>query len=163
MILVQQPLAPDRPFTVVLRPNQSLSRPATVLVVAAMVVTTLGLAGIAAWQGNLFAPVFAVLHLAIVCGGLALAWRGGLREERISLGDESVEVEGDAGRAQRFPRPWVRLAWLPGDRATCPRRLMLAAHGRQVEIGAFLAEHEREQLALRMASLLARSGRQAQA
>jgi len=77
--------------------------------------------------------------------------------EVISINEKTVEVErGRAAPTQRwsFQRAWARvilersaLDWYPG-------RLTIRSHGREVSIGGFLREDEREQLARALADVL---------
>ncbi len=141
----------------ILLPHRSLSRVGLWLFVAAQSVAALGFAGLAAWRGNVFAPAFAVLELGIVAYCLARVWRASARGEVITLSASTVEIAcmGSREAPQRFHPYWAQLTLQPGRWRGWPSRLLLRSHGREVEIGAFLNEAERADLAQRLASLLA--------
>lgn len=110
-------------------------------------------AGLGAWQGNVFAPLFALIEASAVAIALSVAWRAGDRSERITLDAESLEVQSLPGRrCMRFQSYWVRVLLKPGDGHD---RLLLSSHGRELEIGAFLADEERVELSRKLKALLA--------
>jgi uncharacterized membrane protein len=134
-----------------LRPNRSLSRRGVAGFLAGMAAAMLGVALLSAMQGNVYAPGFALLYLALVCGCFAIVQRRLRREERIGLLPGAVTVVRRDSRGEeiagRFDPYWVRLESNAG-------RLELGSHGKRVEIGAFLAEDERAELARRLAQAL---------
>ncbi|TBR37293.1 DUF2244 domain-containing protein [Dyella terrae] len=136
-----------------LKPNRALSRRdlrRLIMVLAALALTT---AGLGAWQGNVFAPLFALVESSAVAFALGVAWRAGDRSERITLDTSSLEVQSlPARRSARFQPYWVRVQLKEG---TGRRRLLLSSHGRELEIGAFLNEGERAELSKRLMVLLA--------
>ena len=105
-------------------------------------------------MGNVFAPPFAVLDTAFVAVSLRWVWRDGERFERIALSDRMLEVRRSAQAAPAFrAHPyWVRL-WVQEDAGEA--RVWLGSQGKQVEVGAFLSEVERLDLAERLKALLA--------
>ncbi|KAF1712166.1 hypothetical protein CSC70_01130 [Pseudoxanthomonas kalamensis DSM 18571] len=114
-----------------------------------------GVAGLGWLAGNAFAPVFALLHTALVAAALRWLWRAGERDEVIVIGPEQVEVRGSASSAPAFhAHPyWVRLgAGRSGE------QVVLSSRGKQVEVGAFLGAGERRELAARLQELLAAAG-----
>ncbi|MGC1548441.1 MAG: DUF2244 domain-containing protein [Rhodanobacter sp.] len=135
-----------------LRPNRALSRRGLrrlIMVLAALALTT---AGLGAWQGNVFAPLFALLEASAVAIALGVAWRAGDRSERITLDATSLEVHSLPGRRSTcFQSYWVRVLLKPGDGHD---RLLLSSHGRELEIGAFLADEERVELSRKLMVLL---------
>ena len=75
--------------------------------------------------------------------------------ERITVDRRSLEVEVLPGhRRTRFQSAWVRVLLAPGGNR---RRLLLASHGRELEIGAFLADEERAELWHKLRQLLAQA------
>jgi len=105
-------------------------------------------------QGNVFAPAFALLDSALVAVALRWAWRLGERYELIAWGERWLEV-----RRSTQPEPafrahpyWVRLRVA---RESGQARLLLAACGEEVEVGAFLSDEERLDLANQLKQLLA--------
>jgi len=123
-----------------------------------LVALALSTAGLGAWQGNVFAPLFALVESAAVAVALSVAWRAGDRSERITLDALSLEVRSQPGRRRmRFQAYWVRVLLEPGNGR---QRLLLSSHGRELEIGAFLAEPERVELSMKLMVLLADFQRQ---
>jgi len=151
------------PTRLLLLPHRSLTRTGLWLFLAAQSVAAGGFAGLAAWRGNVFAPVFAVLELGVVAWCLARVWRAAANGEIVTLTPVLLEVSrtGPAEPVQRFHPYWVQLRLQPGRWHGWPSRLLLRSHGREVEIGAFLNEAEREQLARRLSALLAEANSKA--
>ncbi len=118
------------------------------MVLVSLVLTT---AGLGAWQGNVFAPLFALVESGAMVFALRVAWRAGDRCERITVDGSSLEVQSLPGRrCARFQCGWVRVRMDTGN-----GRLLLSSHGRDLEIGAFLAEPERVAVAEKLKVLLA--------
>jgi len=152
-MIVLRPTAAGLPcVTMWLRPNRMLSRRGLVRLIAVLVILTLVSAGLGAWQGNVFAPLFAAIESVAVACALSAAWRAGDRGERLTLDAASLEVRSLPGRrCTRFPSYWVRVQLEPGDGH---QRLLLASHGNALEIGGFLAETERVELSKKLTVLL---------
>ncbi len=144
--MIEQRSTPVSPFAreFLLRPNRSMSARGLAVFFTGLATVAGVVSMVSAGQGNWFAPAFAAAELAVVGLCLRLAWRRSGRCERIALSDAAVLVEREPG-ATRFDPYWVRVerhagTW-PGE-----AHLVLTSHGRVVEIGAFLAENEREAL-----------------
>ncbi len=152
-MIVLRPAADDLPCALWLRPNRTLSRIGLrrlIMVLAALALTT---AGLGAWQGNVFAPLFALVESVAMAVALSVAWRAGGHGERITLDETSLEVRALPGqRRTRFQSHWVRVRLMPGRGR---QRLVLSSHGRELEIGAFLADPERAELSRKLMVLLA--------
>lgn len=139
--------------TLLLAPNRALSRRALRRVIGWVVVAEALVALLAAWQGNVFAPLFAMLVASAVAAGLVVAWRAGDRLERITLDARSLRVEcvPPSGRAVAFPSQWVRVRLREWGGH---RHVLLAASGREREVGAFLGDEERKELSEKLRTLL---------
>ncbi|TNY27209.1 hypothetical protein BV497_04750 [Fulvimonas soli] len=136
-----------------LKPNRALSRRGLRRLIVVLAVLALTTAGLGAWQGNVFAPLFALVESFAVAFALGRAWRAGDRSERITLDSSSLEVQSLPGRRRvRFQSYWVRVRLAPGHGHN---RLLLRSHGRELEIGSFLAEEERAELSGKLKVLLA--------
>jgi len=107
-------------------------------------------------MGNVFAPPFAVLDTVFVALSLRCVWRDGERFERIALSERKLEVHRSAQPAAAFEAHpyWVRLSV---QRDAGSPRVWLGSQGKRVEVGAFLSEVERLDLADRLKALLARA------
>ena len=156
-MIVLRPASAGLPcVTMWLKPNRSLSRRGLRRLIVVLVALALTTAELGAWQGNVFAPLFALVESAAMAVALSVAWRAGNRCERITLDESSLEVQSLPGRrCTRFQPYWVRVRLDTGN-----GRLVLSSHGRDLEIGAFLAATERIELAKRLRVLLAGSAGQ---
>ncbi|MEO6799381.1 MAG: DUF2244 domain-containing protein [Rhodanobacter sp.] len=151
MIVLRPATAGLLRVTIWLKPNRSLSRRGLRRLIVVLVVLVLTTAELGALQGNVFAPLFALVESAAMALALSVAWRAGDRCERITLDKSSLEVRSLPGsRSVRFQSYWVRVRMETGN-----GRLLLSSHGRDVEIGAFLAESERVVLTEKLKVLLA--------
>lgn len=139
--------------TIWLKPNRALSRRGLRRLIVVLVSLVLMTAVLGAWQGNVFAPLFALLESAAVAIAFRVAWRAGDRSERITIDTASLDVHSLPGRrSTRFQTYWLRVLLERGDRR---HRLLLSSHGCVLEIGAFLAESERIALSKKLMALLA--------
>jgi len=69
--------------------------------------------------------------------------------EVLTIGDSSVVLErgrNELKPVHRFQRTWLVLVWNKPKYRGHPSQLILRSHGRQVEVGGFLVEAEREML-----------------
>ncbi|MCE3004436.1 MAG: DUF2244 domain-containing protein [Xanthomonadaceae bacterium] len=148
--MIEQSASPanEPPFEFRLRPDRSITAAGLAVFFLVLVATSVMVAGFSAWQGNLFAPVFAALELTLVWLLLRYVWRRqGQLQERIALTREALTVARQPpGDEVSFHPYWVRIVRDPEDAGTARRRLLLTSHGRTVEVGAFLGDDERGQL-----------------
>ncbi|HET7556755.1 MAG TPA: DUF2244 domain-containing protein [Rhodanobacteraceae bacterium] len=140
--------------TLLLAPNRALSRGALRQCIAILVLAAAVVALLASWQGNVFAPLFALLEAPCIAVALWVAWRAGERRERITLDVRSLRIEmiPARGRAVAFPSAWVRVRLRDWGGH---RHVLLAACGREREVGAFLGDEERLELSKQLRVLLA--------
>jgi uncharacterized membrane protein len=119
---------------------------------------------LSAAQGNVFAPLFALIDSAIIAASLRWMWRLGERREQIDVDSGAICVRRRTSSTAADVAPvfqahpyWVRLS--VGDAGREPH-VMLDSRGLRIEVGGFLAPDEREVLAGRLHdALLAASGR----
>lgn len=146
--------------TLLLAPNRALSRQQMRQLTWELCIAALLVAGLAAWGGDVFAPLFALIEVPVLAMALWLVWRSGDRRERITLDTDQVRIEQlpPRGRvASTFPAAWTRVRVL--DRGDGHRHVVLAAQGREQEVGTCLGDDERMQLSRWLKSLLSgRSG-----
>ena len=148
--MVYQLAADSREKTFVISPNQSMSWRELQVAFAVIAVVTLGIAGFFAWHGLTLVLPFAGLELLAL--GIALyvtAWRGGIREV-ITIDDDYIIYE--SGRKEpdnrySMQRQWARVVLKKPWAAWHPSRLFIRSHGKEIEIGRFLNEEERQGLA----------------
>jgi uncharacterized membrane protein len=143
------PAVPPARLDVVLYPNRSLGTTGFALLMTAIVLVSVavgaGFMMVGAW------PVTGFLGLDVLLVYLAFRWndRQARRAEFVRLDGDGLSVrrlEPD-GHSQcwRFEPYWVRVSLEQVGRHD--RRLVLRSHGRQVVIGAFLTQDERQELA----------------
>ena len=160
MIAVEPPALPSQPVVFWVRPNRALSRRGMVTLWGVLAGVSMLVALVSGVVGNAYAALFALAEAGALALALALAlaaaWKAGARAERIRCTEDALEVHAFPSGQQRarFQPYWVRLGWRPGNGH---RRLVLASHGREIEIGAFLGDEERGQLHQRLELLLARA------
>lgn len=131
----------------VIKPNQAMSWRALMLVY-------LGIAAITFFIGlsfyfNGLTLVLPFSGLEVLALGAALyvsAWRGGEQEViRIDANRVVVEKGRQAPESSHvFHRIWVKVVLERSWNCWYPSRLLLRSHGRQVEVGQFLNEQERQ-------------------
>ena len=150
---VLRPTVAGQPRVLWLRPNRALDKLGLRRLIMGLAAIALATASFGAWQGNVFAPVFALIETFVVGFALGAAWRAGDRGERIAIGPDTLEVRVVPGRrVRRFQTYWVRVGLAPGDGR---QRLLLKSHGNELEIGAFLGEEERVEVSRKLMVLLA--------
>lgn len=156
MIELKDPASGRAGVAIRLRPNRSASPAGIVACFSAIALTALGVALFAASQGNVYAPVFAVIDIGVVGASFWLVRKGLSREETISLTPEAVTVRRWPGNFEASFNPWwVKLEVKPGSTANEPVRVCMGSHGRSIEVGVFLAEAERLELRDRLLEALA--------
>lgn len=153
-MITHVPAADAEQVTLLLAPNRALSREALRKCIGILVLATVAVALMASWQGNVFAPLFALLEAPCVMVALWVAWRAGERRERITLDARTLRIETipAGGRAEAaFPAPWVRVGLRDWGGH---RHVLLAAAGCEREVGAFLGDEERLELSKELQSAL---------
>jgi uncharacterized membrane protein len=135
--------------SLVIRPNRALSQ-RHVIAAFALVAMASGSVALFSWlQGNVFAPLFALLELALLALCLRLVWLAGERFEVVAIGPGGVSVRRPPAvdEAFRAHPQWVRLKQQEG-------RVLLVSRDREIEVGACLGEAERQSLALRLRNMI---------
>ena len=141
--------------SVAVLPHRSLTRRGLIAFVVAQGLAAGGFAALAAWRGNVFAPGFALIELAIVAICLARVWKASGTSQIVTITPSRVDVAMLPGADPAHFHPyWVRVRMEAGRWPGWPSRLLLGSHGREVEIGAFLNDDERRDLAQRLTELL---------
>ncbi|HEY4090928.1 MAG TPA: DUF2244 domain-containing protein [Luteibacter sp.] len=151
-MFVLRPTVAGHPRVVWLRPNRALDKRGLRRLIIGLSALAMATAAFGAWQGNVFAPFFALLEAFVLGFALGAAWRAGDRGERIAIGPDTLEVRWLPGRrVRRFQTYWVRVGLAPGDGR---QRLLIRSHGNELEIGAFLGEEERVEVSRKLMVLL---------
>ena len=150
------PVAADTgQVTLLLGPNRALNRSQVRRLTWEVCIAALLVAALAAWGGDVFAPMFALIEIPVVAIAFWLVWRSGDRRERITLGTDQVRIEqlpAKGRAASTFPAAWTRVQVL--DRGDGHRHVVLIAQGREQEVGQCLGDDERMQLSQWLKTLL---------
>lgn len=150
---------------VVIRPNRSLSWRQSMIFLGAIAVPLLLVSIVLAARGYWLVLPFAGLELAVLYACVYLVSHAAMRCEVVSVGDRLVTVEkgrdrgrcADSGGPQErieFARGWVRVELSQGVDNWYPRRLWIGASGRRVELGEFLVDDEKVELAAELDRIL---------
>lgn len=134
----------------VIKPNQSMPWQTLVSVYLLIVFVSMAI-GLAYFHiGLTLVLPFCGLEMLALGVALYVTSRRGSMKEVITVDEESVAVE--AGRKEpvirhEFQRPWTKVVLERPQVDWHPSRLLLRSHGRQVEVGRFLNEEERQGVA----------------
>lgn len=148
--MVVRTIRPEEGCRFVIRPNRSLSWRQTKFVYATLaapcLLVALGFTLMGYWPVLPFAGA-EVLALAV---GFYLCAMSGRKMEVVRIKDDRIAIE--KGRESlrtvcEFKRTWAQIALLPARIEWYPSRLVIRSHGKQVQLGAFLTDGERERLA----------------
>jgi uncharacterized membrane protein len=132
------------------RGNFSLDAGGLVSLLLALTVVTLGLAGLLAWQGYWPILAIAVIQIILVICTLVRAWERCWVAEWIVVGPDQIEVTHQRHKENR--RSVLQTAWAVVELKQ-PRvawygpRVVVRSGSDAVELGRFLTQAERRQLA----------------
>ena len=134
----------------IVRPNRSLTPRQQRLFFLFMTTVVFGIAGAFSIQG--FWPVlpFAGLEIAVLAYALWHCARSGAVTEVISVAPDRISVDkgrGDLARVWETPLAWAQVRLDDSGRDWYPSRLVIRSHGKEVQLGSFLNEDERQRLA----------------
>jgi len=137
----------------IVKPNQAMSWHALLLVYLGITALTLTI-GVSFYLIGL-TLILPFSGLEVIALGAALyvcAWRGGVQEV-IRIDPDLITVERGRNIPESrhtFQRAWARVILERSWHSWYPSRLLIRSHGREVEIGRFLNEQERQGLALEL-------------
>ena len=143
----------------VVRPNSSLSWRGNMLFFLGMLLISLTVAGALAVLGLWLVLPFAGLEMAALAWALHVVVRNSHWREVIRVTEEGVVIERGWDRpveTRRLPRHWARIELHRTRGSWYPSRLLICAPGRSEEVGRFLNEDERAQLAVGLKRALRR-------
>jgi uncharacterized membrane protein len=143
--------------TIVLRPNGSLNRRQSLALLAFCALLMGAIGTVFAMLGAWLVLPFSGLEWLMLAYCLHLSRRQSAEREVITITEALVSVEKrreSLGQTYQFQRAWVRLAWNKPQALGRPSRLALSLHGKEVEIGRFLVESERQALAKELKLML---------
>jgi len=148
--MVSSTVNSKRHWHIVIRPNRSLTRRQLQLVFVGIATFCLGIASVFAALGMWPVLPFAGAEVIVVGIGFYLSAMGGREMEVVSVHSDKVSVEKGRRRVRQrweLQRAWARIRLLPPYFRWYPTRLVIRSHGKEVELGGFLNEEERELLA----------------
>ena len=139
-----------------LAPHCSLSVHGALLFFASVCFTTFGVAAVATWMG--YWPVLPFAGAEMILLGWALKTNMARRfeRERIEVTEREVIIEFAMGTPRRvvFPRHWARVKIRRPKSPLHRGQLVIESQGRGYEVGKFLTEEERRQLAAELRRLV---------
>lgn len=146
----------------VIQPNCSMSWQGQVLAFIFIGSVTLGVGVVCLLVGLPLVLPFSGLEVSALAAALYLSTRRGNIREVLTIDERAIAVE--SGRRvpeqrEEFQRYWARVVLERSRNSWYPSRLLLRSHGRQVEVGRFLNEQERQGLALELRRVLAQAAR----
>ena len=133
--------------TWILRPTRSMTWPQAKRFIWLVALFSLAIGGSFAWLGLPLVMPFSGLEAAAVALAFYLVLKDGERQELVRLDNEHLVIECGARKLERrfeFHRAWVRVDLRGSPYRYHPTRLFVGSHGRAVELGRFLTDHERE-------------------
>ena len=137
--------------------NFSLDASGLLLLLLALGVVTLGLAGVLAWQGYWPVLLFALLQLVLVGWILVRAWKNTWMQEEICIDAQQIRIVQKRYGGRRevcFETAWARLCMEYSNISWYPARLVLRSRLESLELGAFLTHAEKSRLASRLQTAL---------
>ena len=139
-------------LTIRLAPHCSLSPRGARYFYASACVTSFSGAGVMALRGWWPVLPFAGLEMLLLGAVLWHSLRRRDRGEVITVTDELIEINSQVARKQSivFPRHWAQVKLRRAASPLHPSRLLIVSHGRSFEVGSFLTEEDRRDLAGRL-------------
>jgi uncharacterized membrane protein len=139
-----------------LAPHCSLSTRGALVFFGSVCVATFGVAGTATVLG--FWPVlpFAGAEMLLLGWALRSNMQRRFERESVDISETEVVIEYARGEPQRvvFPRHWARVKIRRPKSPLHRGQLVIESHGRAYEVGKFLTEEERHQLAAELRRLI---------
>ncbi|MGH8245853.1 MAG: DUF2244 domain-containing protein [Gammaproteobacteria bacterium] len=155
--MIYQSAADDTQRTFVIQPNRSMSWRGLLYAYIGIGAVTLGVGIWWFFAGLPLVLPFSGLEMLLLGAAFYLSsWRGGVREV-ITIDQSAVAIESGRTAPERraeFHRQWTRVVLERHWNGWYPSRLLIRSHGRQVEVGQFLNEQERQGLAEQLGEAL---------
>jgi len=137
-----------------LSPHCSLSVRGAFVFFGSVCLPTFGVAGFAAALGYWPVLPFAGAEMLLLAWALRSNMQRRFEHETIDISDAEVVITYSRGEPARvvFPRHWARVKIRRPNSPLHRSRLVIESHGRAYEVGKFLTEEERRQLAAALRS-----------
>lgn len=160
--MIERELSTDgRSGRYVLRPHRSATWRDNLWLVAAVAFMAVPIAMAWAVAGFWLILPLCGLELGLLTLGLYVVNHSLLAQEVITIDEDQITIEAGKREVERrfeLSRSWAQVSVQPPRRPAHPSRLILRSHGRAVELGRFLTNDERDQLAGDLRGVLARPG-----
>ncbi len=146
-------------FRIVLSPNCSISWRELVIFYLFTCLVALAVGLFFTLQGFWLVLPFSGLEMLALGAGLYLTSRKVYRREVITLDSEQTRIEKGVQRVDQsweFKTSWVRIIDEPDSTPGPRRKLAIGMHGETVEVGSFLANSEKEELAFQLKDCIIR-------
>jgi len=139
-----------------LAPHCSLSTLGALLFFASVCFTTFAVAGVATWLGYWPVLPFAGAEMLLLGWALRSNMQRRHEHEHIEITEDEVIIEYARGMPRRvvFPRHWAQVKIRRPKSPLHRGQLVIESHGRGHEVGKFLTEEERRQLASELRRLV---------
>ena len=139
-----------------LAPHCWLSVHGALLFFASVCFTTFGVAAVATWMGYWPVLPFAGAEMILLGWALKANMARRFERERIEVTEREVIIEFAMGTPRRvvFPRHWARVKIRRPKSPLHRGQLVIESQGRGYEVGKFLTEEERRQLAAELRRLV---------
>ena len=139
-----------------LSPHCSLSPRGALLFFGSVCLATFGVAGVATALGYWPVLPFAGAEMLLLGWALHSNMQRRFERETIDVSETEIVIEYSRGNPRRvvFPRHWARVKIRRPKSPLHRGHLVIESHGRAYEIGKFLSEEERRQLAAELGRLI---------
>jgi uncharacterized membrane protein len=146
-------------YRFVLSPNCSIDWSELVLFYLLTCLVALAVGLFFTLQGLWLVLPFSGLEMLVLGVGLYLTSRKAYRREVITLDPDRVRIEKGVQRIDQiweFKTPWIRIMDELPDCRSSRRKLTISMNGESVEVGSFLANLEKEELAFKLKDCIIR-------
>jgi uncharacterized membrane protein len=146
-------------FRIVLSPNCSISWRELLLFYLLTCVVALAVGLFFTLQGLWLVLPFSGLEMLALGFGLYMTSRQVYRREIITLDQDRIRIEKGVRRVDQsweFKTPWTRIIDERQDDRIARRTLAISMNGESVEVGSFLANSEKDELAFKLKDCIIR-------
>ena len=150
----------EKGFRLVITPNCSISWQQLVLFYLGTCCLALTIGLFFSLQGQWLVLPFSGLEMLVLGVALYITSRKAHYREVITTSDKRVKIEKGVRRIQQewvFDRSWVKLVDETYDGNRNRRKIALGSHGSYVEVGEFLSDLEKDELAFRLKDCIIRA------
>ena len=146
----------DAPTHIDLAPHCSLSTRGAWVFFGSVCLATFGVAGVATALGYWPVLPFAGAEMALLGWALYSNMQRRFERESIDVSETEIVIEYAHGQPLRvvFPRHWARVKIRRPKSPLHRGQLVIESHGRSYEVGKFLTEEERHQLAAKLRQVI---------